>query len=428
VSSFTNVTRNTLYQVAGKAISIVSSLIITGLLTRHLSTSGYGQYTIITTIIIMLGTLTDWGTGFIAVRTASQGQHPPPLVYGNLLILRLTAALLSLPVIFLLNQLQLISISPGLLTILFFIVIPLAIKNATYAVFQTKLQLLNTAIIEAFSNVGFLGLVLMLITRSQLNLFTTINALFWATLLACMASLFLAYRLTTITYQLQRQLIIYLLREALPMGALLFVFNVYNRLDIFILQKYHGDAATGIYGLAYKVHDNLVLGAAFFMNALYPLISQAKTNQRIRKLFRDSLHLMLFAGALITGCFLFLARPVILILAPDYLPAITVVRLLMIATFFAYLNHVTGYTLAALGHQRIHLKIALLALITNLIANFIFIPRFSYYAAALTTGLTEAIITISTLYYLTTVLNLKPQFSKLLQTIKQGITQPKKLL
>jgi O-antigen/teichoic acid export membrane protein len=189
------------------------------------------------------------------------------------------------------------------------------------------------------------------------------------------------------------------------------------------------------------------MGAAFFMNAMYPLIAKSKIKHQIsktqikdkkelagnlkletRNLFSTSFHFLTIVGLFISVIFFLFAKPVIFILAgPDYLIAVDLLRILMIATFIAYLNHLTGYTLAAIGLQRVSLTIAVTALAINLTLNFIFVPIYSYYASAWITIVTEAIVLIFSLVYLIKIQHLTPRLLALPSTLKNLLSNRRQL-
>ena len=74
-----------------------------------------------------------------------------------------------------------------------------------------------------------------------------------------------------------------IIREASPI-AISILFNlIYFKLDTLILQHYHGDAATGIYGAPYKVLEVLTSIPAMFAGLLTPILSQSfASGDRVR--------------------------------------------------------------------------------------------------------------------------------------------------
>ena len=59
---------NTGWQVAGKGITLLLSLVITGILTRRLGVTAYGGFVLITSIFVFLDTIGDFWTKIIGVR------------------------------------------------------------------------------------------------------------------------------------------------------------------------------------------------------------------------------------------------------------------------------------------------------------------------------------------------------------------------
>lgn len=461
---FQTIASNTLSQGTGKVIAIILSLLSTSMLTRHLGQSGYGQYTLIATLVLFFNSISDWGTGFISTRMASQNKYPPSLIYGNLILFRLLASFISSFFMISLAAFKVVELSPPLLIIGSLVLFALTIRNCMQVVFQVHLRLEFGAIVEIISSIIFLLFTYIAVVNSLLNVPVAISILFISSLLSGVVALFFGYRLTSIRYQLQTKILKYLIKEAAPMGALLVVFSIYNRLDSFILQHYQGDIAVGLYGIAYKVHDNLVLGAAFFMNAMYPLISKSpdsphppakdltskisvpilgsstinrnqvkqfadnKSLPAIQSLFATSFHLLLVAGLTVSVFFFLFARQIIYLLAGStYFESVILLKILLVATFFAYLNHLTGYTLAARGLQKISLFIAVIALIINLVLNFLFIPIYGYYASAVITIVTEGVVLVFSLFYLIRKQNLRPELFKLPTTLRYLLFNRKQL-
>ena len=65
-----------------------------------------------------------------------------------------------------------------------------------------------------------------------------------------------------------------------------------------------------------------------------------------------------------------------------------------------WLNSVTNYVLIALGLEGIQPRAFTVAVAFNIIANLIFIPRFSFVAAGVTTILSEVVLMVMFAYYL----------------------------
>jgi len=355
--------------------------------------------------------LADWGTGMISVREASQTEKNESKIFGNVLLIRTLLGFFF----FILSNIvaRIIPIFSSLLIPLSlgsFLILFLSIRTSLNVVFQTRLTFEKIAIIELSQTLLFL-LVLFFILPIFSNLESVFASLALCSFISSVLALYLAKKMTDFDFRLDKAILHRLFWESLPTGAFLIVFSIYNRIDTIILQAIKGPEAVGYYGLAYKVHDNLILIAAYLMNALFPIISKAK-NEELKKIYQEVFSLLLGLGIIITLSVLLFAPFVIYLIAgSQFGQSVIVLRILIFATAISFLNHLTGYTLIAVGRQKISLLIAVMALVLNIGLNLILIPVLSYLGAALVTIATEAFVLIFTSYYLAMKMNFLPSFS-----------------
>jgi O-antigen/teichoic acid export membrane protein len=431
--SFRSVTTNTLYQALGKAVQIATVLVTTGILTRSLGSAQFGQYKLLLTLMLLFASLSDWGTGFIGTREAAKYPKQQSQIFTSLLLLRFFLSLVAgIVLVFIgLNFFQFPLILLLLTTNLLLLT---SIRTSCQIIFQARLKMQNLAIAEIVSSLSFLLLLLFTFSVSSISLITVLLLLVIATLLTDLISYLLLKNLKpSLQLQLKPRLTTLqpLVREALPMGALLVTFSIYNKLDILLLRHFQGDQAVGFYSLAYSIHDNLVMGAAFFMTSVFPILSRQSqgspsrhpelvsgSDSRMSTTFSTSFHLLLLAGFLVSFIF-FLAAPLVIIIlgGSEFTPSIFALQILTLATFFAYLNHATGFTLVALGKQSISLKIALAALTFNLVSNYLLIPHFSFLASSVITIFTEILVFVLTAHYLISHTHLRLHLARLPQTL-----------
>ena len=419
MSVFPKIAFNTLVQIMGRGVVIGFTIITTALLTRRLGVVGYGDYVFITAFLMLFSSLADWGTGIISVREASKDRRLEKKIYGNALILRLITAALSFLIINLLilvlpqfSRLVLPAVIAS--SLLFF----WSLRTSCQIIFQTKLRFDQHVLVEIFAS-GLFALFLVVLLGFSSSLSLIFLALSSASLLAAILALILGRKLTSFDFQPDWQLMRKIMIEALPTGGLLLLFSIYNRIDIFILQSLKGAEPVGLYGLAYKVHDNLVLGAAFLANAFFPIIAQygkmselKKEFEPMREIYQKLFDVLLMAGlAMVALVFIFSPLIIQIIGGGEFAASVLVLRILVLGTLMAYFNHLTGYSLIALGKQKISLMIAIIALFWNIGLNLLLIPRFSYLAAAGITIATEGLVFILTSFYLARKFRLKPAIS-----------------
>lgn len=420
------VTFNTLTQILGRTGVIFLSLLATSILTRNLGQAGYGVFGIINTMVVIFYSFADWGTNMIAVRESAKSPEKSGVIFGNCLFLRSLMAFFGMTLywlfIFLNPHLTEFrrEASIGAVIILFF-----SFKTSAQIIFHAKLKLYLTALVELLASGLFL---IFLLTLKKLILFQVILFLIISSALAALLAVLMALKMVRSQFRPDWPLIKHLVRESLPMGAVMVVFSIYNRVDTFILQSLKGEAVTGLYLLSYKIYDNLVLGAAYLMNAFFPILAnfsgQVSQEGQLKNVLQKAFDLLL-AMAVFLLVVIFIFAPMIIdwLGGEEFAPSASSLRILVLAMVLAYLNHLTGYALVALGRQRVHLKFGLIALFANIILNFIFIPRFSFLGAAVVTVLTEGLIFILTFVFLSKALKIPLGFLSFPKTVRQLISQ-----
>lgn len=392
---FKVVAKNTLAQIAGKITTILLSIVTTALLARFLGRSGYGEYTFIISFVLLFGNISDWGTNMITVREAAKDKINQPVIFGNSAVFRLILSLFS---IILLNMA--VHVNPNWqslvqpTTIASFVLLGLSLKTSALIVFQTLLKFENATVVEILSSAIFLLGVLLITNKSGLTGVMFVWVI--ATFIAAALGIYFAKRLSPISLKVDWKVIKTIFLEAIPTGALLITFTIYNRIDMVILQSYQGSDAVGVYGLSYKIHDNLVFGAAFLMNSLFPFYAKQFSNGdklELKNCYQKTFDVLLTAAIfIIVLTFVFAPLMIQIIGGPEFTQSVGVLRILIFATFISYFNHLTGYSLIAFGKQRTSLVIAIAALFFNIVFNLLFVPKYSYNASAVITIATEGLV------------------------------------
>lgn len=391
---------NTGIQIVSKIITVGFTLLTTILLTGYLGKQGYGEYIYVITLVALFGSFADWGTLTIGVREVAKKKQNQGQLLANIFVLRLLLSFLAIALLiiasfFLPMQRRMIIIASP---ILFWV----ATKASFGIVFQTKLQMYKAAIADIVNS--FLIFVFSwYVVQKGLGFGPLIWSVTWATVLAALAAGVLAIKTVNYIFALDKKLITRFFKESLPMGAVLLMFTMDNKIDTVMLGSFKGSGAVGIYGLSSRVYDVLVLGAAYLMNSLLPIISSLN-KPKMRIVYQKTFKIMLAMGLAVLAGVMVFSPLIIKILTQqrfvEFFDSVAILKIMGVSLLIAYFNHLTGYTIVALGKQRWYFRIALISLVFNLVANLIFIPRFSYFGAAWVTVLTESLVLAITIYYL----------------------------
>ncbi len=411
---------NTIVQIAAKSITVIFGLLVTILLTGYLGRAGFGDYMYVIALVVIFGAFADWGTATIGVREAAKEKKEQGRVLANIFLVRLVLSIfasLVMVVAALIIPLQTANplVIRRAIMIGALILILYTTKTSLLVVFQTKLQLQKQAIVDMIISLLIL-LTSWFFVQNQSGLISLIGAVVLANFVGVVVGFFLAKRTVEFNWRIEKKFVKRLLTESFPMGAILLIFTIDNKIDTVMLGVIKGNDAVGIYAVAYRVYDVLILGAAYFMGALLPVLSRyanlTKWQKKLQQIYQKSFDLMLLMGLIIAGSVWLLAPLVVRIITQQRLAefgdSILTLRLLGLALFLAYFNHLTGYTIVALGKQRPYFFIALGALVFNIVANILVIPRFSYYGAAAVTIFTEGLLLVITIFFIFRLLKIIP--------------------
>jgi len=187
------------------------------------------------------------------------------------------------------------------------------------------------------------------------------------------------------------------------------VVNLYDRLDVVLLSKLAGDYATGIYTVAYRAMNTVQIIPYGIFFSLMPSFARHKWEYASQRQLERSLGLLVsvaLAAGLATMAFV---TPVTrLLLGVKYLESAAALKILIWAEVLMCVNYGLNVTLLARGHERVFVKTSLVCLAINLAGNLVFIPRFSWRAAAIFTIVTELVLLLQNLYWVKRLIGLVP--------------------
>lgn len=186
-------------------------------------------------------------------------------------------------------------------------------------------------------------------------------------------------------YKYTRKIII----AAFPLSVMLIFNLLYFRADTFLLSILKSTKDVGVYGLSYRFFEFLIALPLFLSNALYPFLLRDKKNSR--KFFiviKQYLFIFTIAGILLVIPFWFIS-PLFTLIKNDFVLAILPFRILLFSLPLFFVTSLLQWALIALGKQKFLMKAYLFAAIINIVLNLIFIPKASYIASAIITGVSE---------------------------------------
>lgn len=387
---------NTLIQILGKGISMVLGFISVGLLTRYLGQEGFGNYSLVFAYLSIFGILADFGFQLTMVRELTQKREKPKVIYGTYFWLKVIFLIFSTLLAyfcllffpypkFLKIAIVIASIGVGLGIL----------NNYGMVIFQATLRLDLLTLVDVLSKFVTVIFIIFFILNKG-TLYSILNTILIGNLIGSILIILLLKKFITFNFQFDYQLAKKIIYKSLPVGLISVLALLYFKIDTLILSIFKGSSEVGIYSLAYKIIENLLVLWGFYIATVYPIISKflgEKRYQRVEFLLKNSIFLAIFFSFLLIILGWILAPLVVKILGGiGFERSIFALRILLLGLPLFFLNNLFYHTLLAREELFSVLLAALSSLVINLILNLILIPKWGYLAASFNTVVTEAFL------------------------------------
>ena len=409
--------RNSLAPILLNLLNRSIDFLFAAFMLRVISPEDAGLYRAAIVLFVIFEIFTNFGLNTLLTREASRSRARQRQLFGHTTALRLALFLLgSLPLTALI-LLRLNGIPAHLdprgawaLALLYAGLLPGTVSAGLTALFYARERAEYPAAVSSLAtlNKALLGVLLLvlgggIVGLAALSILT--NAL---TLLALLygARVWLGRRAaeTSIRWRLDLSLLRRLVSESWPLTLNHFLAQIFFQIDLLIIEIIHGTRMVAQYDIGYKWVLAVNVIPAFYTMALLPRLSRYA--RRDRKLLSASYFLsikLLLALALPLAVWMTLAaRTLTAILGgAQYLPDGALALQLMVWSIpIGWVNSLTQYALIAVDKQRRVTIAFLIATSFNIIVNLIFVPRYGFQAAALSTIASEAALLIPFLWVL----------------------------
>ena len=191
-----------------------------------------------------------------------------------------------------------------------------------------------------------------------------------------------------------------LLKASAIFNVYTFVANLYDRLDVIMLSKLAGDYATGVYSAAYRPIATVQLLPYGVLNSLLPTFARGSFARAEKERLEKAMGL-LFSAALVVvlTTVVFADALVPLVLGTRFAESSPALKILIWAVILRYFNYALNTRLLAGGHESVFVVTSLVCLAVNIVGNLLFIPMFSWRAAAILTIVTELALLAQNVYW-----------------------------
>lgn len=186
--------------------------------------------------------------------------------------------------------------------------------------------------------------------------------------------------------KVDRQFVYALIRQARTFALIVVCVTIYWKADVVMLETMRSSEEAGYYSAAYRFLMITLVLVDSFVNSLFPVISNffKSSGTNFEVACRKSLRLLAMVTLPIAVAMSLQAEKIILLFyGADYLPSAKVLKIL-IWTLVPYgISQIFAYALLASNNQKIDLAVNALSMLSNILLNFVLIPRFGFMGATI---------------------------------------------
>lgn len=390
------IARNLAVSVGGRVLSGALAIVSIAFVTRALGTDGFGEYSLVLTILYIASVFGGFGLDALLARDISKEGVNEKEVVGRIICTRAAFLLVFLGVgagvAFLLPYSAEVQwgVAVASLGALFF-----SLAQALTGVFQKHLSTHIPAFAEVLVRCAQLALVYVLYrTGAGLLPFLYVFVLGGAIQLAWVWW-WVASRVG-ISMRMRIDAFWAVAREGWPLAISAVLTLIYFRGDTILLSLMKSAHEVGIYSVAYKVLEHAIFIPIAFAGLVLPLLSRSAfvNPARFAAVFQKALDfLALLALPFVVGGIYFSPVIVHILAGEAFSEAAVPLTFLFVAIAFIFFGALFGNALIALSKQRTAMWIYGTGAVFNISANLYFIKWYSYMGAAVVTVATELLVT-----------------------------------
>lgn len=220
-------------------------------------------------------------------------------------------------------------------------------------------------------------------------------------------------------FNISRVFSLAIFRKSWPYALLVLLMMFYNRVDGIMLERLspEGSREAGYYAQGFRLFDAVNMIALIFAGLLLPIFSRMlKNKEDINPMVRLSSQILLTLG-IIVGVSTFFYRSEIISIRYDDVShsSIMAFGFLMLSSLPVFVTYVYGTLITASGKMKKLNQIAGLGIVANIILNFILIPQYGAFGAAVATLVTQSLTALLQFVYAYKVMHLNRDIISILR-------------
>lgn len=377
------------------------------IMLRILGPEGSGKYQYAIVIWSWFEIIANFGLDTLLMREVARSREDGNRYLINTGILRLALAILGIPLLaaFIAIRQNLPGTDPlaadtiTAIWVLYAGLFLATLNKGLTGLFYAYEKAEYTAALQTVSTflVAMLGVIALLMGFGIVGLAGVsiiVNAIQFIVLGTLAVRLFFVPRLT-FDWALQRGAI----SESFPLMLNHLLSTLFFRIDIILLEALTNAIVVGWYSVVYKWILAINVIPAFFTQALFPVLSRQAAEDRaaVKRSYIFSVKLLSLVSMPTAVVTTLLAYILVGFLGgPKFLPHGAIALQIFVWSIpIGWINSVTNYVIIALNRQRVLTWAFVIGVVFNVATNLVFIPLYSYPAAAVITIFSELVLLIA---------------------------------
>lgn len=372
----------------------ICTLAISVILSRMLGAAGYGLYSAIIVVPVMVIGFTQLGIRRSTIYHIGNKILPEDHIVSALFILLLWTSALSILIcgfVYFFSENQIID---PLIIVIVLLTIPLLLTNVfAGGVFLGKEDIKRASILNAGPTIMTLLLTILFVWWLKLEVYGA----FLAIALANLTMLVFTYRIIMlqsgykITWKYHEGIMKSMIKLGLVNAIAIFIMQLNYRLDILMLKKLSTLEEVGYYSLAMQIAEQLWHIPYAIESIVLSRSANTKNDQALHRtvasIFRVSLLISLFGGL----CIFFIAPILVpLVFGKEFVQSVKMIQVVLPGILVLVGFRILNSRLTGMGKPQIAIYTFMPALVINFILNLFLIPRFGGIGAAWSTNVSYA--------------------------------------
>jgi O-antigen/teichoic acid export membrane protein len=363
---------------------------------RYLGASLYGTLSIALAFAGTFGVISDLGISTLTTREVAKDKLLTDKFVGNIIILRLILAFITVGMIFIIANLGNYSQETTITIYIASLSVIVAVFPGIFSsIFQAYEKMEYPSVNMILTGIILFSGTLFLISKG-------LGVIEFAVLNVAAGVIVLAYSLIVYSWKVSLPKIEFeinfwkkIMKESLPIGMISLSGMLYTYLDSIILSLLQPMEVVGWYSAAYRLMLVLLFIPTAVNVAVFPVMSKyfLSAPDALKLLYERYFKLMIIIGIPIGfGTIVLAYKFILLIFGPAYNNSTIALQILIWTMVFTFAGASFVQLLMATNRQMIITKISLICVVINLILNLMLIPKFSYVGASVATVITEIIL------------------------------------